>query len=221
MAAALVLGAGTGLLRPGPDPGASHPPLAPTGSAGVPEAALQDPRLPEPAGSGAHVPDPAVPSAADPTVGDRIEPGEPQEALRRLVARRGEALRSGDARLLDRVYVPGADAAADDRASIARAAAAGDRVFADLVLEAVRIRGAAPGPGASAPGSVALEAEVLVEGYRGDPGRDPSVLPAVEGWVQTVVVVLVRGEEGWRLASVEPHRERPAGTGAATQSPRR
>ncbi|MUN64144.1 protein kinase [Kocuria sediminis] len=226
MAAALVLATGAALLRPGPEPGrpdavAPHETAGTTGSAGLPETALPEPGLPDPAASGAHVPGPAVPASADPTAGERMEPGEPQEALRRLVARRGEALRTGNARLLDRVYVPGAAAAADDRATIARAAAAGDRVFADLVLQAGRIRGAAPRPGPTVPGGVTLEAEVRVEGYRGHPGRDPSVLPAGEGWVQTVVVVLVRGAEGWRLAAVEPRRERPAGTGAATQSPRR
>ncbi|MGQ1797627.1 protein kinase [Kocuria oceani] len=216
LAAALVLTAGTALLLPDPGPGTPDPPVAPSGAAGAPEAALLDPHHLDPAAPG-----PAAPTSAAPVAGDRIEPGEPQEALRRLVARRGEALRTGDTRLLDRVYVPGAEAAADDRATIARAAASGDRVFADLVLEAGRIRGAAPRPGPTAPDGVTLEAEVRVEGYRGDPGRDASVLPAGEGWVQTVVVVLVRGEEGWRLASVEPRRDRPAGTEGATRSPRR
>ncbi|KLU10572.1 protein kinase [Kocuria sp. SM24M-10] len=215
LAAALVLTAGTALLLP-PRSGAPDPPVAPSGAAGAPEAALLDPHHLGPA-----APTSAAPTSAAPVAGDRIEPGEPQEALRRLVARRGEALRTGDTRLLDRVYVPGAEAAADDRATIARAAASEDRVFADLVLEAGRIRGAAPRSGPTAPGGVTLEAEVRVEGYRGDPGRDASVLPAGEGWVQTVAVVLVRGEEGWRLASVEPRRDRPAGMDAATRSPRR
>ncbi|MGX5358242.1 hypothetical protein ACWCOM_07865, partial [Kocuria sp. KH4] len=220
-AAALVRATGTALLWPrpesrAPDAAAPHPPAASTGSAGASGTTLPGPELPDPAASAAH-----VPGAADPAAGDRMEQGEPQEALRRLVARRGEALRTGDARLLDRVYVPGAAAAAEDRATIARAAAGRDRVFADLALETGRIRGAAPRPGPTVAGGVTLEAEVRVEGYRGEPGPDLSVLPAGEGWVQTVVVVLVRGEEGWRLAAVEPRRERPTETGPATPDHRR
>ncbi|WP_298586753.1 hypothetical protein [uncultured Kocuria sp.] len=135
---------------------------------------------------------------AGPGGGTPQDPADPRQALRELVARRGEALRTGDARLLEEVYVPGAEAAAADRNTIARGA--GD--FPELVLEVGSIRDAPAGP--SEPGTVALVAEVRVDGYRGEPGATASVVAAGDAWVQTVLVVLVDGERGWRLGAVEP-----------------
>ncbi|MEX5301570.1 protein kinase [Kocuria sabuli] len=211
-AAVLLLATGTVVLRAAPDSVAPSP-AAPAGPA------VRTP--PEPAVPSA-VPEPAVPEPvpSGPATRDGDAAGGPHEALRRLVARRGEALRTGDVQLLGQVYAPGAEAAAADRATIHRAARTGDRAFADLTLEAGPIRGAAPPPGLAEPGGIALETEVRVEGYRGEPGPAPSVVPAGEGWVQSVVVVLVRGEEGWRLAAVEPVQDRGAVAGPATGNPR-
>lgn len=217
-AAVLLLATGTVVLRAVPDPLAPPPPAATAGATGPAVRTSPEPAVPQPAVPGPDVPEP-VPSA--PATRDGAAPGGPHEALRRLVARRGEALRTGNAQLLGQVYAPGAEAAAIDRATIDRAARSGDQVFADLTLEAGRIRGAAPPPGLAEPGGVALEAEVRVEGYRGEPGPAPSVVPAGEGWVQTVVVVLVQGEEGWRLAAVEPALDGGAAAGPATGNPRR
>lgn len=217
-AAVLLLATGTAVLRAAPDPVAPPPSVAPAGPAlrTPSEPASSRPAVPEPA-----LPQPAVPAPVPSEPAAQEGAGGPREALRRLVARRGEALRTGDAQLLEQVYVPGAGAAAADRATIDRAARTEDRAFADLTLEAGRIRGAVPPPGLAEPGGVALEAEVRVDGYRGEPGPAPSVVPAGEGWVQTVVVVMVRGEEGWRLAAVEPVRDGGAVAGPATGNPRR
>jgi hypothetical protein len=144
----------------------------------------------------------------------RAQEPDPRRALGELVARRGEALRTGDARLLDEVYAPGARAAAADRDTIARA----DGGFPGLVLEAESVR---DGPAGSAPpGGVVLVAEVRVDGHRGGPGTVPSVVPAGDGWVQTVLVELVHGEHGWRLSEVEPAAgaTAPPGTGSDGQS---
>lgn len=215
-AVVLVLATGTVVLRADPDPAAPPPAAAPAGAAGPAVRTPPEPAVPQPAAPGPDVHEP-VPS--EPATRDGA--GGPHEALRRLVARRGEALRTGDAQLLGQVYAPGAEAAAADRATIDLAARTGDRAFADLTLEAGPIRGAAPPPGFAEPGGVALEVEVRVEGYRGEPGPAPSVESAGEAWVQTVVVVLVQGEEGWRLAAVEPARDGGAVAGPATGNPRR
>lgn len=213
VAAVLLLAAGAVVLRGAPESVAPPAPAAPADAAGP--AARTPPE--------AAVPQPAVPGSvpSDPATRDGDGAGGPHEALRRLVARRGEALRTGDAQLLGQVYVPGTEAAAADRATIDRAARTGDPALADLTLEAGRIRGAVPPPGLAEPGGVALEAEVRVEGYRGDPGPAPSVVPAGEAWVQTVVVVLVRDEGRWRLAAVEPARDGGAVAGPVTGNPRR
>jgi hypothetical protein len=202
-AAALLLAAGGAVLLspggadPSPDP-AAHPattPAATTHPARPPSSTRSGPVAP---GS---VVDPPQASAED---------ADPRRALRELVARRGEALRTGDARLLDEVYAPGARAAAADRDTIARA----DGGFPGLVLEAESIR---DGPaGSPPPGGVVLVAEVRVDGHRGGPGTIPSVVPAGDGWVQTVLVELVHGERGWRLAEVEPAAGATAPPGAGS-----
>ncbi|KUG60925.1 hypothetical protein AVL61_09900 [Kocuria rosea subsp. polaris] len=164
---------------------------------------------------------------AGPGGGTRQDPADvtdPRKALRVLVARRGEALRTGDARLLEEVYAAGSETAAADRDTIARGAG----VFSALELEVGSIHEAPAG--SSRPGTVALVAEVRVEGYPGEPGAAPSVVPAGDGWVQTVLVVLAEGEHGWRLTGVEavagptvppdPEQREPARRDPARQDPR-
>ncbi|MEX5268970.1 protein kinase [Kocuria sabuli] len=90
-AAVLLLATGTVVLRAAPDSVAPPPPAATADAAGA--SVRTPPAVPEPAPSGAATRDGAA---------------GPHEALRRLVARRGEALRTGDAQLLGQVYAPGA-----------------------------------------------------------------------------------------------------------------
>lgn len=154
---------------------------------------------PEAAGTGTAL-DAPTPAAAARAEG----PGDPRTALQELVALRGEALRSGDPRLLEQVYAPGAADAASDRATIARASAGGGDVLAGLALGTGRIVAADPGRTVPGPDAVAFVVEVRVDGYRGGPGYGPSVVARDGAWVQTVEVVLVAAEDGWRLARVEP-----------------
>ncbi|WP_344120198.1 hypothetical protein [Kocuria aegyptia] len=207
-AAALLLAAGSvhllsrGGPAPPPGPGAhpvtTHPVTASPGR----------PRVPGPSVPAA--PGPVV--AAPPNPADRADP---RQALRELVARRGEALRTADARLLEGVYAPGAEAAAADRDTIDRARGG----FPGLVLEVEGVRDAPSG--SAEPGRTELVADVRVDGYRGGPGSIPSVVPAGDGWVQTVVVVLVDGERGWRLAAVEPAAGTDESPGADGREPAR
>ncbi|MFI7494696.1 hypothetical protein ACH9D2_08250 [Kocuria sp. M4R2S49] len=87
------------------------------------------------------------------------------------------------------------------------------------MLEVQSIRDAPAGP--AEPGTVELVAEVRVAGYRGEPDSDPSVERAGDGWVQTVLVALVDGERGWRLARVEPAAGATASPGPEQQEPAR
>lgn len=151
-----------------------------------------------------------------PGTGRRRTRGRAGEALRELVARRGRALRTGDARLLEEVYAPGSATLAADRRTLERADRGGGDPFAGLVLEVAAVRPA--GPAAPAAGVVEVVAEVRTHGYRGDPGAAPSVVPAGDDWVQTVDVVLVRTAQGWRLRDVAPAA---AAGDPATQDPRR
>ncbi|MFF0904795.1 UNVERIFIED_CONTAM: hypothetical protein RF653_14045 [Kocuria sp. CPCC 205316] len=213
-AAALLLAAGGTVLlpreKPAPpavpaaEPAATHPATHP---AATHPAQPLAPGRPGPVASG---PVGGTPRAA-------TDAAEPRRALRELVALRGEALRTGDARLLDEVYAPGAEAAAADRDVIARAG--GD--FPELVLEVGSVRDAPAG--SAEPGRVVLVAEVRIDGYRGAPGTSPSVVPAGDGWVQTVLVALVEGERGWRLAGVEPATgaSGPPGADPVEQEPAR
>jgi hypothetical protein len=204
-AAALLLAAGGAVLLP--REGSAPPAVPAAGPAATRPAHPLAPGRPGPAAPG---PVGGTPQAA-------TDAEDPRRALRELVALRGEALRTGDARLLDEVYAPGAEAAAADRDIIARAGG----TFPELVLEVGSIRDA---PAASAePGRVVLVAEVRVDGYRGAPGTIPSVVPAGDGWVQTVLVSLVEGERGWRLAGVEPATGAtgPPGAGPVEQEPAR
>lgn len=205
-AAALLLAAGGAVLLPLGGAGPSPDPAA--DPANAPAATTPPARFPSAARSG-----PVAPGSVVDPPQDAVEHADPRRALGELVARRGEALRTGDARLLDEVYAPGARAAAADRDTIARA----DGGFPGLVLEAESVR---DGPAGSAPpGGVVLVAEVRVDGHRGGPGTVPSVVPAGDGWVQTVLVELVHGEQGWRLAEVEPAAgaTAPPGTGSDGQ----
>lgn len=201
----LPLAVGTAALR------ASHDPAAPPVVPGRPAVESAPPQA-----AATTRPAPAGPGSPDATV-----PGRPEEALRVLVARRGEALRAGDAQLLEQVYVPGAEAGAADRVTLERAARTGDPVFADLALEVEQVRGTDPPPGLTEEGGVAFVADVRVEGYRGEPGTAPAVVAAGEGWVQTVVAVLVREQDGWRLAAVQSAREAGAEHAPEQESPRR
>ncbi|MFI7579957.1 hypothetical protein [Kocuria kalidii] len=210
---ALVLASGAAVLL-GQQDSSPRPSPAVTARATV-TAAL--PVTSEPSGPAAH--GGARPDATPPATA-----ADPRRAVRELVARRGAALRTGDARLLEEVYAPGADAAAADREAIAHADGAGDGVFDELLLEVESVRDPPPGTaaGSSEPGTVALLAEVRVDGYRGEPDGAPSVVPSGRGWLQTVVVTLVDGERGWRLARVEPAAGAPPRTGAdpAREDPR-
>lgn len=148
--------------------------------------------------------------------------GAPREALRGLVARRGEALRTGDAELLEQVYVPGSAAGAADRRTLEAAARSGEDPFAELMLEVVALDPAAAPPGDRDRGTAAFVARVRVDGYGGDPGALSSVVAAGDGWVQAVEVVLVATEQGWRLGSVAPVADGAAAPGAPdTENPRR
>ena len=60
-----------------------------------------------------------------------------------------------------------------------------------------------------------------LDGHRGGPGTVPSVVPAGDGWVQTVLVELVHGEQGWRLAEVEPAAGATAPPGTGSDGPPR
>jgi hypothetical protein len=163
------------------------------------------------------------PSAEGP-VGAPPGPEAPEQALRGLVARRGQALRAGDLRLLDEVYAPGAALEADRR-TVARAREAGDDPFGELVLEVVAVAPLGPAPaGRDVPAgtTAGYRAEVRAEGYRGTPGPGLAVVPAGSGWVQTVDVVLVSDGRGWRLREVAPAGEGPpAGRLPGTDDPRR
>ncbi|MEX5299438.1 hypothetical protein RCG67_11730 [Kocuria sp. CPCC 205292] len=242
LAVALLLAAGSAaLLLPGdgdpfpattPDPAVVPDPAASSGRAewSVPLRSLG----PGPLAPGSLAPGPVASGptgragpGAGPGGGTRQDPADvadPRKALRVLVARRGEALRTGDARLLEEVYAAGSEAAAADRETIARGAG----IFSALELEVGSIREAPAG--SSGPGTVALVAEVRVEGYPGRPGAAPSVVPAGDGWVQTVLAVLAQGEQGWRLTGVEavagptvppgPEQREPARWDPARQDPR-
>lgn len=210
----LVLAAGGAVLLGQQDP---SPPPSPAVTARTTATAPALPVIPEQPGTAS--PGGARPGATPPTTA-----ADPRRAVRELVARRGEALRTGDTRLLEEVYAPGATAAAADRDTIARADGTGDGVFDELLLEVESVRDAPPGSaaGSSAPGAVTLLAEVRVDGYRGEPDGAPSVVPSGQGWLQSVVVTLVDGERGWRLAGVEPAAGAPPGSGAgpAREDPR-
>ncbi|TDL37807.1 hypothetical protein [Kocuria rosea] len=206
-AAALLLAAGGAVLLPLSGAGPSPDPAA--DPANTP--ATTPPARP----SSAARPGPVAPGSLVDPPQNAVEDADPRRALRELVARRGEALRIGDARLLDEVYAPGARAAAADRDTIARA----DGGFPGLVLEAESVR---DGPAGSAPpGGVVLVAEVRVDGHRGGPGTVPSVVPAGDGWVQTILVELVHGEQGWLLSGVEPAAGATAPPGTGSDGPSR
>ncbi|MEX5256281.1 hypothetical protein [Kocuria arenosa] len=190
-AAALLLAAGGAVLLPREGPA---PPAVPAAEPAATHPSASHPAHPMAPGR----PGPVAPGPVGGTPRAATDAEDPRRALRELVALRGEALRAGDAGLLDEVYAPGAEAGAADRDLIARAG--GD--FPELVLEVGRVRDAPAG--SAEPGRVVLVAEVRVDGYRGAPGTIPSVVPAGDGWVQTVLVALVEGEQGWRLAGVEP-----------------
>ncbi|MEX5235606.1 hypothetical protein [Kocuria arenosa] len=190
-AAALLLAAGGAVLLPREGPA---PPAIPAAESAATHPAATHPAQPPAPGR----PSPVAPGPAGGTPQGATGAEDARRALRELVALRGEALRTGDARLLDEVYAPGAEAAAADRDVIARAGG----VYPELVLEVGSVRDAPAG--SAEPGRVVLVAEVRVDGYGGAPGTIPSVVPAGDGWVQTVLVALVEGERGWRLAGVEP-----------------
>ncbi|GGG55845.1 hypothetical protein GCM10011374_18460 [Kocuria dechangensis] len=149
---------------------------------------------------------------------------DPERALRELVARRGQALRTGDLRLLEEVYEPGAALEADRR-TVARDRGSGDDPFGELVLEVVAVAPLGPAPAGRdvAAGTTAVyRAEVRMQGYRGTPGPGLAVVPAGNGWVQTVDVVLVADGERWRVREVAPAGEgAPSGSLPATDDPRR
>lgn len=217
VAAALVLAAAAAgtLLVPEED-GRSAP-----GSPPVPGSSATRPAgVPGAAGTGpAEDHDPGHRSAEDTRTGREADGAVADgagEALRELVARRGRALRTGDARILEEVYAPGSATLAADRRTLERADRGGGDPFAGLVLEVAAVRPA--GPAAPAAGVVEVVAEVRTHGYRGDPGAAPSVVPAGDDWVQTVDVVLVRTAQGWRLRDVAPAA---AAGDPATQDPRR
>ncbi|MFE7629825.1 hypothetical protein [Kocuria sp. NPDC057446] len=160
-----------------------------------------------PGGGAPHVPaDGGADSDTDADSGS--DTVDPRRALAELVARRGEALRTGDVRLLDEVYAPGAEAAAADRDTIARSGGG----FPGLSFELGNVR-AAPAQ-TPEPEGVVLLAEVRVDGFRGGPGTVPAVVPDGDGWVQTVLVVMVDEEDGWRFAAVAPAASATARPGA-------
>ncbi|MEX5294863.1 hypothetical protein QYM41_06245 [Kocuria sp. CPCC 205268] len=218
--AAMLLAGGGAVLLPSGDPGPApaavpEPATTDPGSAAGAEPATTDPGSAagaEPATAG----DPGSAAGAEPaTRGSPGSAADPRRALRELVARRGLALRTGDAGLLDEVYAPGAEAAAADRDTIARVSGE----FRDLELEVVGLRDAPAGEGVR--GTATLVAEVRVDGYPGDPGAVPSVAAAGHGWVQTVRVRLVEGPQGWRMAAVEPVAGAGSAPGRAPQDPER
>lgn len=210
---ALLLAAGGTVLLGQQDSSPPPPPSPDTATAAAPAPPVT------PGQSGTASPGRERPRATSPSTAP-----DPRRAVRELVARRGQALRTGDARLLEEVYAPGADAAAADRDTIARAAGTDDGSFDELLLEVESLRDAPPGSAAAPaePGTVALLAEVRVDGYRGEPDGAPSVVRSGQGWLQSVVVTLVDGDRGWRLARVEPAAGAPPGTGAdpAREDPR-
>ncbi|MFF0988617.1 hypothetical protein [Kocuria nitroreducens] len=210
-AAALVLAAGGAVLLPREGPAPPPDPVAPPAT--TPSATTHPVRPPAPGRSAPAAPGPVGGTPQHPA--DTADQADPRRALRELVARRGKALRTGDAGLLEEVYAPGAEAAAADRDTIE--GARGD--FSELVLAVEGVRDAPTG--SAEPDSAVLVAEVRVDGYRGGPGTIPSVVPAGDGWVQTVLVVLVDGERGWRLAAVEPAAGATASPGPGEQGPAR
>jgi hypothetical protein len=237
LAGAAGLVAGGAALLAWPEQEAAPPPAAvapapqdvpsdaPSGAAPAAEApATEKPAEEKSAGERAGKPSEEKSAAEKPSEEAVPAPDDPERALRELVARRGQALRTGDLRLLEEVYEPGAALEADRR-TVARALESGDDPFGELVLEVVAVAPLAPAPAGrdvAAGATAAYRAEVRTQGYRGTPGPGLAVVPAGNGWVQTVDVVLVADGERWRVREVAPAGEgAPSASHPGVDDPRR
>lgn len=140
--------------------------------------------------------------------------GEAEPAVRELVARRAEALASGDEGALEGVYAPEAAQARQDRETVARALAQRGpgteySALSGLAMEVDTIHpvaapGGRHGAWAEDGSSRTFYAEVLTHGWHGELPEDSHVRREDTAVRQSLRITVTRTADGWRLADVTP-----------------